>query len=202
MLSSQDTSLFQWFNGLSETSSRWNPYMIFFAEKAIYIMVLVLCIYWLLGAIKTKKMILQSLLSTGIALISGSIIAHFVIRDRPFVSLTVNKLIEHASDNSFPSDHTMVVFALAGTLILHRKWEGILWTIVAALVAISRVWCGIHYPGDVIIGAIIGLMSAWVVKTYLPAWGIVGILLTYILKLYNYTEAKTLKFAKRKLGKK
>lgn len=198
---SLDSSLFQWFNGLSVTNDGWNPFMIFFADKVVFVMVLVLCIYWLKGKDKSKKMVLQGVLSTGIALGSGLLISLFVTRDRPFVSLAANKLIEHAPDNSFPSDHTMFVFALAGTILLHRKWEGVLWIAAAGLVAVARVWCGVHYPGDILFGAMIGFASALVVKIYLPSWSIVGVCLTYILRLYNYAENKTLVYAKSKKKK-
>ena len=203
MLNSQDSNLFKWVNNLSVEYASWNPTLFFFAAKMVYVMALILCIYWLFGKTKTKKMILQAALSVGIALLSGAVISHFVPRDRPFVTFDdVNKLIAHTDVSSFPSQHTLIVFALAGMVILHRKWEGTLWIIAAALVGFARIWCGVHYPGDILFGAIVGFMSALIVKTYLPAWTLIGVMMTYILRLYNYSEQKFIRFAKEKIRKK
>lgn len=87
--------------------------------------------------------------------------------------------------NAFPSGHTATAFTLAG--ILYRCTDsrtsryGILAT--AILVGISRVACGVHWPIDVVVGAALGLFSAWI-----------GIRLSDYLKLglNTYTALSTL----------
>jgi len=62
---------------------------------------------------------------------------------------------------SFPSGHTVTAFVLFGVLAYHaRRWRVPLLA-VAALAGLSRVMVGVHWPVDVVAGALIGLASAW-----------------------------------------
>lgn len=69
---------------------------------------------------------------------------------------------------SFPSGHSATSFALAYVLwratrgTRHANWGRAAW-VFAALIGYSRIYRGVHYPGDVAAGAIIGIASAWVV---------------------------------------
>jgi len=88
-------------------------------------------------------------------------INHAVARQRPFVVLPhVHTLVSHARDYGFPSDHATAVGACAAGLWLVRKWLGIVATILALVLAFSRVYVGVHYPGDVAAGLGIGIAVA------------------------------------------
>jgi undecaprenyl-diphosphatase len=202
MLAGWDYSLFKWINDMNISHSNWNSSMVFFAEKGMYLLILGLCFYWLLRNDKGKKIVLQSLLSATIASLASLALGYLFHRDRPFVAHMVNQLFSHAADSSFPSDHATLAFALATTLFFHRRIQGVFWLAIAAFIAFGRVWCGVHYPMDIVFGATIGWMSALVVRTYLPSWTYAGILLTYIMRSYNYLEKKTINLVKNKLLKK
>ncbi len=116
-------------------------------------------------------------------------IEQFVFEPRPFVSHHVHVLISHVADSSFPSDHTAWAFAVVGVLLfqvlptsisLWRKQDGtwpgakfsllimpLLFFVVAFVVActigFARVFVGVHYPGDVLGGAIDGLIAATII---------------------------------------
>jgi len=65
-------------------------------------------------------------------------------------------------DYSFPSNHTVVVFAMAVALLLVSRALGIWALIAAAVMGISRVYVGAHYPHDVAAGIIVGVMAGYI----------------------------------------
>lgn len=69
-------------------------------------------------------------------------------------------LIAHSPDGSFPSDHASAGFAIAVTLLLiHRRW-GTIAIVGATVMCYARVFDGVHYPGDVVAGTLIGTAVA------------------------------------------
>jgi membrane-associated phospholipid phosphatase len=95
-------------------------------------------------------------------------IASAVDRMRPFThpALHVDKLIAHAPDPGFPSDHATAFGACAAGLWLVKRWLASIATLLALLTAFSRVYVGVHYPGDVAgglaLGAVVALLGALV----------------------------------------
>lgn len=126
--------------------------------------VLLLCIK------KTRKSGVYTLcaLALGIIITNG-ILKPIVARTRPFAEdlsiVEFLKQIRYAlpSDWSFPSGHTQVTFNVATMLTLIYKKKGAWAYIPAVLVALSRIFLCVHYPTDVLCGAVIGVLSAVVV---------------------------------------
>ena len=122
------------------------------------------------------------LLSYGINLL----IEQFVFEPRPFVSYHVHQLISHPADSAFPSDHLGWSFAVVGMLLFllipfttttwqrqkrgqdHIQWSKfvipcglfLLALLMGVLIGIARIFVGVHYPGDILGGAIDGLIAA------------------------------------------
>jgi undecaprenyl-diphosphatase len=62
---------------------------------------------------------------------------------------------------SFPSSHTMNMFALATAVALwSRRWGALLY-VLAALVAYSRLYCAVHWPSDVFPSIGMGILIGW-----------------------------------------
>jgi len=84
-------------------------------------------------------------------------------KDRPFVTYPDIQKLTGAGSPSFPSGHTSEAFATATSLSLaFPKWyviaPSMLW---ASAAGYSRMHLGVHYPSDVLVGALIGSGSAW-----------------------------------------
>ncbi len=120
------------------------------------------------------------------------LIEQFVFEPRPFVSHHVHLLVSHTADSSFPSDHTAWACAVVGMLLFsllprayrqHRNIQSwiqmrpflvsclflVLAILFAGCIGIARIYVGVHYPGDILGGAIDGLLAALLV-TFLRQW--------------------------------
>jgi undecaprenyl-diphosphatase len=84
-------------------------------------------------------------------------------RPRPFSVQEVNLLFYRPSDSSLPSNAAAVGFAFAGVGWQRKRGLGVLMGTLAGLFGLARVYCGVHYPLDILAGGGIGLLSAYVV---------------------------------------
>ena len=111
------------------------------------------------------------------AMLIGLVVVNFTIkpliaRERPWLVIEgfVN-LVEEKDPNSFPSGHTNTAFAFALALCMAapKRWMKITAVCMAVVMGLSRLYVGVHFPSDVLVGALIGslcgLLGAWIVKT-------------------------------------
>jgi undecaprenyl-diphosphatase len=84
-------------------------------------------------------------------------------RPRPFSVQEVNLLFYRPSDSSLPSNAGAVGFAFAGIGWRVDRRLGAVMGVLAGLFGLARVYCGVHYPLDVVAGGVIGLLSAYLV---------------------------------------
>ncbi len=88
----------------------------------------------------------------------------FLPRLRPYLTLeNVNVGHKIYRDPSFPSGHSTAAFCMATVLSSSLPAFSIVFFALAALVAVSRVYLGMHYPSDITVGAIIGLTVAQII---------------------------------------
>lgn len=81
-------------------------------------------------------------------------------RRRPDRGATGLRSVRHVrmpGSTSFPSGHSASAFAFAEGVSATLPWVGVPLRLAAATVAYSRVHTGVHYPGDVVVGALIGM---------------------------------------------
>ncbi|MDE6591339.1 MAG: phosphatase PAP2 family protein [Oscillospiraceae bacterium] len=111
------------------------------------------------------------------AMLIGLIAVNFTIkplvsRPRPWLVIeNFQNLVPERDPNSFPSGHTNAGFAFAIAVYMSapKKWMKIAAVCAAAVMGLSRLYVGVHFPSDVlagtVIGSLCGLAGAWVVKT-------------------------------------
>lgn len=92
------------------------------------------------------------------------LLKEIVKRPRPFVTYPDLKNVTTEGSWSFPSGHTSSAFAFATSMSLsYPKWYVIVPSYTfASAVGFSRMYLNVHYPSDVLVGAILGSASAWV----------------------------------------
>jgi membrane-associated phospholipid phosphatase len=76
--------------------------------------------------------------------------------DRAGAGVPVRRNVRMPASTSFPSGHAASGFAFAAAIGRDQPWLGLALRFLAATVAYSRVHTGVHYPGDIVVGSIIG----------------------------------------------
>ena len=132
-------------------------------------------IFWIAWAVllilipKTRKIGL----GMGFALILGLLVCNVTLkplvgRPRPYdfqlseFGVNIKLLIEAQHDFSFPSGHTIASFEAATVLLKNSKKMGIPAMIIAILVSFSRLYLYVHYPTDVLVSVVLGILFAFI----------------------------------------
>jgi undecaprenyl-diphosphatase len=164
--------IFGLINGLAGRVGPLDLLMVFAAKYLIFPLfaagAVVLCLrvrqdgWWPVGAWRIG----QVGATLAIALVLSQVVRLFHLSLRPFQTHEVHMLIPHDPGVSLPSDHATASFALAVSVwfFVSARW-GPYFMGVAALVAISRVFVGVHYPADITAGALLSTIAG------LAVWG-------------------------------
>ena len=107
----------------------------------------------------------------GIAMLTGLLLCNATLkplcqRPRPYdyqydvFGKLIPLIIERQHDFSFPSGHTIASFEAAGVIALNNKKWGIGALVLACLIAFSRLYLYVHYPTDVLVSIVLGLILA------------------------------------------
>lgn len=157
---------YYFFNLINGLAGRWavlDGIGVFFAQYLDY--VLLFLVFGILGS--RKRTVFQMLSAAVLARFGIVELIRFLLpRARPFVENNVNLLITHEASPSFPSGHAAFYFALAAAVFFHDKKIGLWFFLAAFLVSLARVFVGVHWPSDILAGAIVGIFSGWLVTLF------------------------------------
>lgn len=157
-----DTSIFEFIYNLPHPAFL-NAFFIAvsaLAHPKLIFIPLVIC-FLLLHHKKLGWIIFEAVMASGFAAVFSQSLKYLFNRPRPFEALdSASSLDVMALGSAFPSVHSAFAFAIAFVLAANTKKPvyKILWFSYAFLTAVSRIWLGVHYPLDVICGAVIGTM--------------------------------------------
>jgi undecaprenyl-diphosphatase len=183
-----DEKLFLLINGLAGKSGAldWLMALVVGEQFIPVAMVMVLVAMWFLGKDalhreRNQRAVLCSILGVGFACAAVSLINQFFDRLRPFEAIDdVTLLFYPPTDPSFPANTAAVGFAFAMGAWFGNRKAGYLLFILAILWCFARVYCGVHYPLDMLGGAAIGILFSFGALGFLR---LVEPLVTFFLKL-------------------
>jgi undecaprenyl-diphosphatase len=151
--------------------------VIFCAKYMVAAVVLLWLIAWLQASKKPRlSLTTATIIAVFIATILDRIISRLYYDPRPFVTHHIMPLVAHASDNGFPSEHTLFSITLASVLFFYRPKLGYLAFAIGIVVGISRVAAHVHSPIDIIGGILIGTIAGYAGYKVAPK----------LLKRFNY----------------
>jgi len=155
------------FHQINQYAGRWpllDNISIFCAKYLEYFLLFFLFVFLLERASKNWKVVLKALVS---AIIARFLFVNFIRflwqRPRPFVENSVNLLLNYSNEPSFPSGHAAFYFALSTVVFFYNKDAGALSFFLTLLICLARIFVGIHWPSDILAGAVIGIFSGWLV---------------------------------------
>ena len=122
--------------------------------------------------LKWKLACASALVAAALALAVNQVIAHVWERPRPYSThgAADHLLAAPSVDPSFPSDHAAAAVAIAFGVLAYSRRVGIAYLIVGTLIGLSRIALGMHYPSDVIAGAVVGWLAASLVTGVGARW--------------------------------
>lgn len=125
--------------------------------KLIYVCYPVLLVSLL---IRRDSRFLRSFIVPTVSFVILSIVRDWIDAPRPYEKFETRPLIpKETKGNSFPSRHVFSAFVIAMAGFYTNPLIGTVFAVLGLVVAVCRVLGGVHFPGDVIAGALLGVIS-------------------------------------------
>ncbi len=154
-----NTALFFAIYNLSQKSQVLDSMMVFITNYVLYLTMLFTLILAIKGKVAERKAFLLIILGIPISILFILGIHLFIHEPRPFVAFNFIPLADNKPGLSFPSRHTTLMAVMAFSYIYFKSKWSFLFLILAALVGISRIYVGVHYPLDILGGFIVGILA-------------------------------------------
>ncbi len=165
MIHSLNLETFHLINGYANQSKLLSVAAIVVAKYLILIVPIYLIWMFLKKDNYFKHQSLFAFYSGIVGLFLNFAITFFYFHPRPFMINEGRVLMKHASETSFPSDHTTLLLSIGFYLLFESKLRvyGIFFSIIGFFVGIARIYCGIHWPYDIIGSFCVAFVSALII---------------------------------------
>ena len=165
-----DWTLFELCNGVAGRSPTLDAVIRVLMSDYALTTALVLLLFglWFTGKSRTiREQNQRAVLSAIASMLLGNLFVKALnlvfYRPRPFADHTVTLLLYRPSDSSFPSNPTSIGFSIATSVWWFNRKMGLVLYVLASLLGLARLCGGVHYPSDILGGALIGMFSAYLV---------------------------------------
>ncbi len=161
-----DKVIFLFLNQFAGTNFYLDFSFYFFASILSCLFIIILFLF-LIRNVKKNGWFVGEALFTGFLARYGlsEILRYFFPRTRPFFVLEeVKLLLPYKESLSFPSGHTAFLFAVSTIIFFYNKKLGIFLFALSFIGGVSRAIMGIHWPGDIFAGALVGVFAGIVVS--------------------------------------
>lgn len=167
VLGAWDEDLFRWIN--AGWSSPWLDSLFWFFSLGIKTWWLraflgALLVGYLLLSHLFRSAALQAMIAWPIANEFSDVFKIVLPSSRPCVDFSeVNLLGPLLTSSGTMSAHSATMAAVATVMVLRTRWWGIPWILVAFMTGLSRIYVGVHYPSQVLLGWMGGIVCGWIV---------------------------------------
>jgi undecaprenyl-diphosphatase len=165
-----DYTVFTWINGLAGRNAFLDGVMKVFCNDHLvpFTLGFMLIVMALHGRNRKQDRdnlgaVLRVFISIAVASAVLQLAVTLVHRPRPFIDHEVNLLFYYPTDWSFPSNPATATFTFFFSAIFSDRRFGWWFLPPALLMSFARIYCGVHYPGDVLAGILVAAASAYLV---------------------------------------
>ncbi len=173
-----DIDFLLWLQNFREaTGNVFTPFMVLMSNLTVF-MFLPVFVYWCIS----KRGGLLLMLSLCMSSFAFDVMKAVFSVPRPFVRDTRILPLHRESGYSFPSGHAGISSSVYGSLavLVRKKWFSCICGALIVLVALSRMYHGVHTPQDVIAGAALGLFCVWAVSALLEREKVMNVVLPVV----------------------
>ena len=167
-----ETSFVEWLNQLMHAHPLLAGVVVEFSTWGVPLFGVLAVGLWLLsppGDTVWKRACAAGLSAAALGLFANQVISHLWDRARPYEAHpSIIPLLPRSLDPSFPSDHATFAFAVAGATLAWRRGLGLVCLAMASIVGLARIYVGVHWPSDIVGGAVVGLTAGYAVSRCLP----------------------------------
>ena len=138
------------------------------AEYLPFVFIGVLIYLWFSSKVDRKHSALFACYAAFAGLLINRSITLFYLHPRPFMENIGTTLINHASNSSFPSNHTTFMLSIAAILIFTKSTKiiGCILFFLGLLGGALRVFCGVHFPLDLCGSLLVSLVATTILLTF------------------------------------
>jgi len=192
---SLDTRLFLAMNGLAGKSQAFDAVVTFCAGNLIWLMAIAVLVRAAILVVRNDRRaaayftaVTRSAAAVSIALLGNWLFGQYLwFRERPFVALyDVHLLaVPPYGWQSFPSGHAAAAFVVAFSVYFEDRHAGTVLLVAATAVALGRVFGGVHYPLDVLVGAFAGFVWAFAARAASRRFGVEPSVAAFVKRIHG-----------------
>lgn len=174
-----DLIAFRIFNALAGQSGFGDTLIRFCAAHLLYMMIAGALLFFVATLLSRYRALRQRSIKATLFIALSAFIARIIIaepirflwhRERPFEALIgVRQLVAHPNGASFPSGHASLAFGIAAAVAYYYPKTSIVFFAAAALVSVGRIVAGVHWPSDILAGAVAGIIGAFLARRVVAA---------------------------------
>ena len=155
------------------------------SNDLVYIVILLAALWFVIQILKShpikngsrdfgiklaRKGVVILAIPLGIAIMVSESISAIYVRQRPFAADSqVHLLVPHSADGGMPSHHIVFMAALVVSVYYYDRRTATFFAVLTLITGIARVIAGIHYPTDILVGALIGVGIVYLYHRVLPS---------------------------------
>jgi undecaprenyl-diphosphatase len=171
-----DQSIMSFINRFAHRSLVFDELVVLVSDNNFIKGALVFAVIWYLwfqneDTRKKRECLLAGVSASFVGLVVARILSWAIVRPRPLNIPQLGMRIPYGirsagweGVSSFPSDHAVLFFALAtGIFCAAQRIGWLMFIYVSVFICLPRIYLGIHYPTDVLAGAMIGVSMGWLV---------------------------------------